>query len=157
MPDAQAAHEKTLTAILPALAGANLIYGLGMLELGITFDFAQLVMDNEFARMIKKSVGGIEVNEEQLAVDVIQQVGAAGEFISHEHTFRHFREQSQNKLIDRRMRDGWLAEGGKDLTERAYEAARDILENHQPDPLLPGVAETMRGIVEEAEAEYGVK
>ena len=42
-------HEKTLTGLMAALAGANLIYGPGMLESGITFDFAQLVMDNEFA------------------------------------------------------------------------------------------------------------
>lgn len=142
---------------MPALAGANLIYGLGMLELGITFDFAQLVMDNEIARMIKKSVGGINVNEEEMAVGVIQQVGAAGEFISHEHTFQHFREQSQNRLIDRRMRDAWLAEGGKDLTERAYEEAKRILENHKSDPIPNGAAETMREIVAGAEEEYGLK
>ena len=43
MVDAQSGHEKTITGILPALAGANVIYGLGMLEMGITFDLAQLV------------------------------------------------------------------------------------------------------------------
>ena len=39
MTDAQSGHEKTLTAVLPALAGANVIYGLGMLESGVTLDF----------------------------------------------------------------------------------------------------------------------
>ena len=53
MVDAQSGHEKTLTGLLPALAGANLIYGLGMIESGMTFDFGQLVMDDEFAGMIK--------------------------------------------------------------------------------------------------------
>ena len=43
---AQSGHEKTLTALLPALAGANLIYCLGMLESGVTFDYGQLVMDD---------------------------------------------------------------------------------------------------------------
>jgi trimethylamine--corrinoid protein Co-methyltransferase len=132
------------------------IYGLGMLELGMTFDYAQLLIDNEIARMVKKSVEGINVNAEELAVNVIGQVGAGGEFVSNEHTFRHFREQSQNKLIDRKMRDAWLAEGAKDLTERAYEEAKQILENHKPEPLIPGASETMRAIVEEAEKEYGV-
>ena len=42
-------HEKTLTGLIPALAGANLIYGPGMLESGLTFDFAQLVLDCEFS------------------------------------------------------------------------------------------------------------
>ena len=56
MCDAQSGHEKTLTGLLPALAGANLIYGLGMIEMGMTIDFGQLVMDNEFARMIKHTL-----------------------------------------------------------------------------------------------------
>ncbi|MBW2677288.1 MAG: trimethylamine methyltransferase family protein, partial [Deltaproteobacteria bacterium] len=44
MSDAQAGHEKSISALLPALAGANLIYGAGMLEAGMTFSFGQLVM-----------------------------------------------------------------------------------------------------------------
>ena len=53
MVDAQSGHEKTLTGLLTALAGANLIYGAGMLESGVTIDYGQLVMDDEFARLIK--------------------------------------------------------------------------------------------------------
>lgn len=135
-----------------------MIYGLGMLELGITFDYAQLVMDNEMAKMINKIVGGIPINDETLAVDVIKEVGASGEFITQEHTYRHFKtEQSQSKLIDRTMRDTWLANGGKDFTERAYAHAITILENHKPDPLPAGAAEKIRAIVEQAEEEYGLK
>ncbi|CEO88974.1 conserved hypothetical protein [Syntrophaceticus schinkii] len=129
-----------------------------MLELGITFDYAQLVMDNDMAKMIKKAVEGVVVNDATLAVDVIRQVGAAGEFITHEHTFKHMKtEQSQPKLIDRRMRDAWLERGGKDFAERAYEEAIYILENHKPDPLPDGVPEQIRAIIEEAEEEYGIK
>lgn len=124
----------------------------------MTLDYAQLVMDNEIARMIKQAVGGIDVTDEDLAVDVIKQVGAAGEFVSHEHTFQHFRRvQSTSRLIDRRMRDAWLADGGKDFTQRAYEQAIHILETHKPDPLPAGAAEKMREIVDEAEKEYGIK
>ena len=54
-------HEKTLTGLIPALAGANLIYGPGMLESGIIFDFAQLVLDCEFVRMIKHTVRGFAI------------------------------------------------------------------------------------------------
>jgi len=138
---------------LTALAGANLIYGLGMLELGMTMDFAQLVMDNEMALMIKKVVSGIDVNDDELAIDVIKKVGAAGEFISQKHTFQNVkRVQSQTELIDRRMRGSWEALGSKDMTERAYEKAIYILENHKPDPLPAGAADTMRELVNEATA-----
>ncbi|KUK37125.1 MAG: hypothetical protein PWQ99_573 [Clostridia bacterium] len=143
---------------MAALGGANLIYGLGMLELGVTFDFAQMVIDNEIARMINRVLQGIPVNDDTLAVDLIKEVGSSGEFVTKEHTFKNFRkEQSQSKLIDRRMRDAWLEKGGKDLTARAYEEAIHILETHKPEPLPPGVPEKIREIVEEAEEEYGLK
>ena len=143
---------------MAAQGGANLIYGAGMLELGITFDFAQFVMDNEMFKMIRKVLGGISVTDANMAVEVIKEIGPGGEFISHEHTFENFKkEQSQSKLIDRTMRDTWLMGGGKDFTERAYEEANYILNTHKVAPLAPGIAETIRAIVEEAEEEYGLK
>jgi trimethylamine--corrinoid protein Co-methyltransferase len=138
------------------LAGANLIYGLGMIEMGMTIDYGQLVMDNEFARMIKYTVRGIAVNDESLAVDVMHEVGVGKDFLSHDHTMKHMRTQSQPKLIDRRTREDWDAGGKTDLYQRALEEARFILENHKPDPLPDEVLATIRSIVEEAEAELGV-
>ena len=149
-------HEKTLTGLMAALAGANLIYGPGMLESGITFDFGQLIMDNEFARMIKYVVQGIPVNDETLAVDVIHEIGVGKDFLSHENTYKHMRSQSQPKLIDRRTREDWEASGRTDIYERAMEEVRYILENHKPDPLPEGAADKIRSIVEESEAELGV-
>ena len=138
------------------MAGANLIYGLGMIEMGMTIDYGQLVMDNEFARMIKYTVQGIAVTDESLAVDVMHEVGVGKDFLSHDHTMKHMRTQSQPKLIDRRTREYWEAGGKADLYPRALEEARYILENHKPDPLPDEVLTTIRSIVEEAEAELGV-
>jgi len=138
------------------LAGANLIYGLGMIEMGMTIDYGQLVMDNEFARMIKHVVQGIAVNDETLAADVIHEIGVGKNFLSHDHTFKHMRSQSQPKLIDRRTREDWEAAGRTDLYQRASEEARYILENHKPEPLPENVLTTIRSIVEESEAELGV-
>ena len=154
LSDAQAGHEKTLTALLPALAGANIIYGSGSLEMGTTLDWAQLVMDNEFAGMIKHMVRGIPVTDETLAVDVIHEVGPLGDFISHEHTRMHMKTmQSQPKLIDRRRREFWQQRGATDLAHRARDEAKYILNTHKPDPLPPEVISTLRSIVEAAEAE----
>ena len=138
------------------MAGANLIYGLGMIEMGMTIDYGQMVMDNEFARMIKYLVQGIPVNDETLAVDVIKEIGVGKDFLSHASTYKHMRTQSQPKLIDRRMREDWQAAGSTDIYQRALEEARYILENHKPDPLPDDVLAAIRSIVEEAEAELGV-
>lgn len=138
--------------------GVNLILGIGMLEGGLTYDFAQIVMDCELIRMVRRIVRGIVVDDESLAVDVIRQVGAAGEFMSHDHTFRHFRnEHSQSKIADRSIRAAWLANGGKDMVERAYEEARYILNNHKPDPLPDRVGFAISSIIEEANEHYGIK
>jgi trimethylamine--corrinoid protein Co-methyltransferase len=138
------------------LAGANLIYGLGMLESGVTFDFGQLVMDNEFARMIKHTVAGIPVDDETLMVDEVHAVGAFGDFLSRDSTLRHMREQSQPKLMDRRVREDWRLAGGTDLQQRARAEAVRILDQHIPEPLPPEVVAELRSIVQDAERELGV-
>jgi trimethylamine--corrinoid protein Co-methyltransferase len=149
-------HEKTLTALTAALAGANLIYGPGMLESGITFDFAQLVLDNEFAKMIKHTIKGFRVDKESLAVDVIKEIGPAKDFLAHQHTLQHMRTQSQPELIDRKGIEDWKAAGGTDIYQRAVEKAKSILEHHNPEPLRNEVSAKIRSIIAETEDELGV-
>ena len=137
---------------MPALAGANLIYGAGMIESGVTFDFGQLVMDNEFARMIKHAVNGVPVDDELLGLDDIAQVGPFGDFLSLDSTLRFMRGQSQPRLIDRKVREDWASAGGKDLYERSLEEARRILATHEPQPLPGQVVREIRRIVDAADA-----
>ena len=153
MPDAQAAHEKTITALLPALAGANLIYGMGMLESGMTWSHEQLVIDSEIAGMIKCAIQGIDVTDETMAVDIIKQAHEIKDFLHQKHTVQHMREQSKPKLIDRTTRGVWEAKGSKDLTQVAREEARRIIKTHQPEPLSDDVKKTLREIVASAERE----
>jgi trimethylamine---corrinoid protein Co-methyltransferase len=139
------------------LAGANLIYGLGMLESGVTIDYAQLVMDAEFARMVKYTVPGIPVNDQTLSVDVIHEIGPFKDFLSHDDTYAGMRGQSSSKLIDRRVREEWAAAGATTLYDRSLAEARRILETHRPEPLPEAVAAELRSIIEGAERELGVK
>jgi len=138
---------------MAALAGTNLIYGLGMIESGVTFDYAQLVIDDEIARMVKQVVGGIRVSDERLAVDDIARVGAFGDFLSLDATMTHMREQSQPVLIDRRVREDWEARGGTDMYQRAQARAREILETHVPEPLPDDVRQRLRSVVDDADRE----
>jgi len=154
VPDIQSGYEFTLSATLSALAGANFVFGCGVLEQGLTMDYAKLVMDAEMIRMIHKAIGGVPISDETLAVDIIQDVGPAGSYLAHEHSYQHMREQSQPKLFDRRSREGWMnLTSGKSLRDQAYEKAIDILDNHRPMPLPNGAAEEMDRIVSEFEEE----
>jgi len=142
-----------MTALLPALAGANMIYGLGMLEGGLTWDYASMIMQNEMAKQLLQCVRGITVNDEEMAMEVIKSVGPGGEFISHEHTFQNFRKLSAPKLLDRYNREAWMSNGSKDIVQKSYEKSREILENFKPEPLPENIQKQLRDIVEEAEAE----
>ena len=157
VPDIQSGYEFTLSATLSALAGANIVFGSGVLEQGLTIDFAKLVMDAEMIRMIQVAIGGIEISDDKLAMDVIHEVGFGGAYISHEHSLRSMRSQSRSKLFDRRSRSDWMdLTNGASMRVRAYEAAIDIIQNHQPLPLPSGAPETMDDIVKEFEKELGI-
>lgn len=140
-----------MSMLMAALAGANMIYGLGMIDLGMTLDFSQIVIDNELAKMVRKIIGGIPVNDETMAVDFIRSVGCGGHFLQEEHTLRHMRgEQSYTRLFDRRPYGQWKDDERKDLATRATEKMHDILENHKPDCLDETTAKTLDIIIAEA-------
>ena len=143
--------------MLAAQGGANILYGAGMIEMGMTFDLAQLIIDSEIFRMVLHTIKGFEVNEETLALDIIKNV-KFGEFLSQKHTSETFAKYQSNATIsNRQSRKSWLEAGGKDMAQVAVEKAIEILETHQPDPLTDDQAAYIRKIVEDAEVEYGLK
>lgn len=132
-----------------------MIYGMGMLELGVTFSYAQLIVDNEIAKMCKRVVNGIDVTDDTMAVDLIRKVGGGTgkHYLTESHTLDYMKsEQSRVSVFDRRMRQNWELEvGGKDCAERAAEKAREILREYKPEPLDDDVKAQLRKIVESAE------
>ena len=114
-----------------------MIYGVGMLDSGMTWDYAQAVMQNEMVSMIVKSIEGIPLSDELMALDVIESVGPGGEYITHEHTYNNMKQQSQVDLFDRNTRDVCEERGSKDIVAKSYEKAFDILRKHKPES-LPG-------------------
>ena len=138
------------------MAGANLIYGPGMLELGMTFCYKQLLMDADMAALIKQIVGGIPVSDETMSVDLIREVGIGKNFLAHKNTFQNRKIQSQPVLMDRNMRGRWESHGSTSMPERALDKYRDIIANHQVPPLAPEIKARLRQIVNETEAEYGL-
>ena len=127
-----------------------------MLDQGIIWDYAKFIMDIEMIRMLKKVLGGIVIDDVNMALDVIKEIGAAGEYVSHAHTLKHFKELSSPKMFDRSMREAWEANGATSITERAYDEARAVLQKHKPLDVPAGAEKAMRDIVNEAEEYYGL-
>jgi trimethylamine--corrinoid protein Co-methyltransferase len=131
-----------------------LIYGPGMLEMGMTFSFGQLVIDDEIAAMVKRVVSGVSLDDELMGVDLIKEVGIGGHFLDQPHTLKYLRaEQIQSTIIDRRVREDWEEKGSKSLIQSANEKAADLLKTHQTIPLPEDIVKELKRIVKRAERE----
>jgi trimethylamine--corrinoid protein Co-methyltransferase len=126
-----------------------------MTESGVTFDPAQFVLDNEYARLIKFAVRGVEVNDQTLLVDDIIAVGAHKDYLSLDSTLARMREPSTSQILDRRVREDWEADGGHEVNVKARAKALEILESHQPAPVDPDALAQVRAIVDRADRERG--
>ncbi len=152
MVDVQIGHEKTITGLLPALAGSNMIYGMGMLDMGMTLSFQQLLVDHEIARMILRVVSGIQVSSEHLAVEVISKVGIGGHYLLEDHTLKFFKTEAiEPCYLARDNLDGWLSRGKPEIKAIATEEVGKILRNHQVDPLPDGVEKELDKIIKSLE------
>jgi trimethylamine--corrinoid protein Co-methyltransferase len=149
----QIGHEKTLTGIVPVLARTSMIYGLGMLDMGMAVSYEQLLIDSEFVRMFKRIEQGITVDADTLAVEVIKAVGPASNFLGQKHTRKHMHSEiSTARLIDRRNHDVWLKDGGLDMVQRANIKARELYDTHRQVPLSDAQIAAMDNIIATAAA-----
>lgn len=138
LPDAQAGYERMLQAAPMSLAGVNFIHlAFGMMDQLLTSSYEQAVIDNEILTAAFRLAEGIEVTPKSMAVDQLREVGPGGQFVDHEYTLQNFRQlQWHPKLTARLAWDEWQQRfKGKDMRQRANEAARKILAAHQPKPL----------------------
>ena len=123
-----------------------------MLEMGMTFSFGQLVIDDEIAAMVKRVVCGVGFDDELMGVDLIKEIGIGGHFLAERHVMDHLAtEQIQATVIDRRVREDWQADGSKSLRQVANQKARTLLETHTPDPLPDAMVKELKKIVRKAE------
>ncbi len=145
--DSQAGYESALTGMTVALSGANYIHdAFGLLEHCTTLSYPKMVTDNEIIGNVYRVMKGVEVNKETLAVDVIKEVGPSGHFLANPHTVRNFKNEFYlPTLSDRQVRQSWETSGSKDSATRAFEKAKDILENHRPNvPLDSNLRQQLR-------------
>jgi trimethylamine--corrinoid protein Co-methyltransferase len=150
--DEQAAVEATFSLLAAFLSGSSLIHDVGYLDSGLNGSLEMLVLCDEIIAMVKHFGRGIQVDEDHLALEVIDRVGPGGQFLSDDHTLEHFRKGFWvPKLMDRSNYENWMAGGKKTLKEQAVEKMNHILQTHQPMPIDETVMKEMKKIIEKAD------
>jgi trimethylamine--corrinoid protein Co-methyltransferase len=155
--DQQASLEGAMSMLVASLSGANLIHDVGYVEYGSTSCFEQVVTMNELAGEIAFILKGMTLDNETLALDVIDAVGPGGEYVTSDHTYRHFREAWVPDVIgDRNSYEAWSEQGSRTLGDRANAKVRAILETHTPKPLSDGVKARLEAIMADVERGAGL-
>jgi trimethylamine--corrinoid protein Co-methyltransferase len=153
--DAQTGMEKMGSFVLGMLSGADEFGHAGILGTDHGGSLPWLVADNEAMNYAKRIARGFSVDDDSLAGSVVAEIGPAGNFLSHEHTLRHFRDEFwiPGSLWTRDSYDGWVAKGETSFYDRAVSEVKKILDTYEPEPIDPALKRELDKIVETARAE----
>ncbi|MDY7041141.1 MAG: trimethylamine methyltransferase family protein [Chloroflexota bacterium] len=154
--DLQNGYERALNAIVPALAGADELSGIGEMDAGVASSYAQMVCDNEIAANVHRLLRGFAADEEALAVEVIAAVmDGPRNFLGQQHTVRYLRagEILHTRLSDRRTWEEWDRAGRDGIAERAQAEVEQLLAEHEVPPLTEEQKRELQEILWEAERE----
>ena len=134
--DAQSGYETGMSGVAGILSGMDMFNIGGLIDALKTFDFAKAVIDDEMAQMLKRVKRGISFSEDDLAVDLIRQIGPGGSFIKPKHTSARMKtEIVMTKIADRDARSIWEKKGSKDTQVHAMDKVREIMSKN-PEPLI---------------------
>jgi len=128
----QGAAEIGMSCLLAVLSGANLVHDVGLLDQASLVDPVTILFCDEVIDHVKHFMKGIHLDKENMALDVIDAVGAGGHYLSEKHTLKHFKKFWSPTYFTRPALDG-LAH--RDLIEVLNEKVRDIEQHHEVPPL----------------------
>jgi trimethylamine--corrinoid protein Co-methyltransferase len=150
IPDEQATFEAGLETFIAEMAGSNLNHDVGYLDFGRTGSLDMIVILNEVIDQVRRLYRGIPVNDDTLALGVVKEVGADGNFLVHRHTLENMQStQWRPELINRMGYDRWEASGRTGLLQRARQKLQQILQEHQPVPISPEKAKEIQKRVDQ--------
>ncbi len=150
--DQQSGFEATLSLMTSLLHGANIVHDVGFMDAGLQGSMQMIAICNEILGFLRASTTGVVVNDETLALDVIEELGPTGTYLGHDHTVRHYKEPFYSKLIDKNPYSVWQKRGGLTMEARASRMVDDILAKHKVQPLPEDTQKAIHAIVEREQA-----
>jgi len=152
--DPQFAYERLANALVPALAGVDILSGVGSTDSVMAAGLEIAVIDDELISLIKHIVAGPEVNQTTLAYDVMREViPRDGIFLAEMHTVTHMRQGALWIPQLSTGKGGGADEAGSDVVTRARARAKEILRTHQVEPLPDDVSRHLDEIMTRARHE----
>ena len=135
--DAQAAFESQMSLWGSIMGHANLVnHAAGWLEGGLTASFEKLIVDAEMLQMMAEYLRPIEVNDDELAVEAIAEVGPGGHHFGTSHTLERYESAFYTPILSNRQNfEAWQESGSHDIGDRANMIWKQILNEYEQPPL----------------------
>ena len=153
--DWQAGLEGGLSGTACWMAPPDLLAAAGIRGGGRVFSAIAMLLDTELFDLIRQVPLGFDVDEDALALEVIEKVGPGGHFLAEPHTLRHMREAWMSRLMDKDTWEAWEEKGRPEPPEHAAERVHDLLATHEPEPLETGAEEHIREVIAAHERDHG--
>jgi trimethylamine--corrinoid protein Co-methyltransferase len=153
-PDGQAGAESAINLLMAARNGVNFIlHACGILGSYISMSFEKFIIDEEVCGLVRKLLQPIEVTDDSIDLDMIQQVGIGGEYLTCPKTYELCRtEFFLPDLMNRQSYMGWLGAGGKRVDEQASEVVTKRLAAYEKPDIDPGIEKDLRAFVSKRKA-----
>lgn len=149
-PNWQAGVDNSLSTLMASIVMSDMLLGCGFLHGSRIWSYAEMLLDCEIFSIIHKTLDGIVVDDENLALEAIKNVGPGGNFLKEKHTRKHMREIFVPQFMDRRPYNEWQ-EKQDGPADWALAKAREILATHQPDPLDPKLSAELQSVIDAVE------
>ena len=120
--------------------------------------FEKVVIDCEMIQQWMYYNQPVKVDEGELAVDAIREVGPNGHFFGCQHTQDRYRDAFYNPLLsDWRNFEAWVEAGAQTAHERAHHLYKRILREYEPPPIDEAVREELQAFIAKRKEEGGAK
>ncbi len=153
--DGQAVFESEMSLWGSIMGGANLVnHAAGWLEGGLTASFEKLILDAEMLQMMAEYLRPIEVNDDELALDAIAEVGPGGHHFGTSHTLARYESAFYSPMMSNRQNfESWEEAGSIDSAARANTIWKQLLQEYTQPDLDPAIDEALVDYVERRKLE----
>ncbi|MGD8291037.1 MAG: trimethylamine methyltransferase family protein [Desulfobacterales bacterium] len=126
--DCQAGFETMQNLLMGALGGAHMVFEcLGVLDAIMTTSYEKLIVDLEIVSRVMRLQEGIDTSDKEQVVNLIQEIGHQGDYLTHLDTLTHFRGRWLPAFSDWESYETWLEKGCEDLAAKANRKFKEIL------------------------------
>jgi trimethylamine--corrinoid protein Co-methyltransferase len=155
--DAQAAYESVFSLWGAIMGGVNfLMHGAGWMEGGLQASFEKMALDADLLAMVSEFLRRLRVDEGELALEAMREVGPGGHFFGAEHTQSRYRTAFFPPMIsDWRNYESWREAGSPTAFDTAEKIVAERLRDFVAPPMEASRLEALSDFVARRKAEGG--